>query len=39
MGAGQAEDFCARIADYEAILITDDDCVLTTPGVEQLRVC
>jgi thiamine biosynthesis lipoprotein len=39
MGAGQAEGFCARIADYEAILITDDDCVLTTPGVEQLRVC
>lgn len=37
MGAARAAQFCASLDGYEAVLIRDDDTVLTTPGIDQLR--
>lgn len=37
MGATRAGHFCAGLDDYDAVLIRDDDTVLTTPGIDQLR--
>ncbi|MDE3130948.1 MAG: FAD:protein FMN transferase [Acidobacteriota bacterium] len=38
MGATRAERFCVRLDGYDAILIREDDTVVTTPGIERLRV-
>lgn len=38
MGAERGAWWCARLDGYDAVLIRDDDTVLTTPGIEQLRV-
>lgn len=38
MGATRAVRFCSELEGYEAVLIRDDDTVLTTPGVDRLRV-
>lgn len=38
MGAARAERFCIGLDGYEAILIGADDTVVTTPGIESLRV-
>jgi thiamine biosynthesis lipoprotein len=37
MGAIRAAQFCAALDDYDAVLIRDDDTVVTTPGIDQLR--
>ncbi len=37
MGATRAAAFCAGLDGYEAVLIRDDDTVLTTPGIDALR--
>lgn len=38
MGARRAAGFCATLEGYDAVLIQEDDTVLTTPGIDQLRV-
>jgi thiamine biosynthesis lipoprotein len=38
MGAERASSWCARLNGYEAALFRDDDTVLTTPGLAELRV-
>lgn len=38
MGIDRAALFCAVLSGYEAVLICDDDTVLSTPGVDQLRL-
>jgi thiamine biosynthesis lipoprotein len=38
MGATRAAHFCAGLDGYDAILIRDDDTVITTPGIDQLQV-
>ena len=38
MGAARATRFCAALDGYDAVLIRDDDTVLTTPGIDRLRV-
>jgi thiamine biosynthesis lipoprotein len=37
MGADKAAQFCSTLTDYHAVLIGEDDTVLTTPGVDWLR--
>jgi thiamine biosynthesis lipoprotein len=37
MGATRAGHFCAGLDGYDAVLIRDDDTVLTTPGIDRLR--
>ena len=37
MGAVLAPRFCAGLEGYDAVLISDDDKVLTTPGIDRLR--
>jgi len=37
MGATRAAGFCGALDGYDAVLIRDDDTVLTTPGIDQLR--
>lgn len=37
MGAAGATRFCAGLTDYHAVLIRDDDTVITTPGIDWLR--
>lgn len=37
MGAARAAKFCAGLDAYDAVLISDDDTVLTTPGIDRLR--
>jgi len=37
MGAARAVPFCAGLEGYDAVLITEEDTVLTTPGVDRLR--
>ena len=37
MGAIRATKFCAGLDSYDAVLIRDDDTVITTPGIDQLR--
>jgi thiamine biosynthesis lipoprotein len=38
MGAERAAAWCARLEGYEAVLICDDDTVLSTPGIDAMRV-
>ena len=38
MGAQRAAGWCARLEGYEAALICEDDSVLTTPGLAELRI-
>ena len=38
MGATRAARFCAGLDGYDAVLIRDDDTVITTRGIEQLRL-
>lgn len=38
MGADRAAQWCAGLDGYEAVLICEDDTVLSTPGVAPLRV-
>lgn len=37
MGATRAGHFCAGLQGYDAVLIRDDDTVITTPGIDALR--
>ncbi len=37
MGALRAAQFCAALDGYDAVLIRDDDTVITTPGIDRLR--
>ena len=37
MGAARAADFCAGLDGYDAVLICEDDTVLTTPDIDRLR--
>jgi thiamine biosynthesis lipoprotein len=37
MGATRAGHFCAGLDGYDAVLIRDDDTVITTPGIDALR--
>lgn len=37
MGALRAAQFCAALDGYDAVLIRDDDTVVTTPGIDRLR--
>jgi thiamine biosynthesis lipoprotein len=37
MGATRAGHFCAGLDGYDAVLIRDDDTVVTTPGIDALR--
>jgi FAD:protein FMN transferase len=37
MGATRAANFCAGLRDYDAVLIRDDDTVITTVGIDALR--
>ncbi len=37
MGSTRAAQFCAGLHEYHAVLIRDDDTVLTTPGIDWLR--
>ncbi len=37
MGSDRAEYFCAELEGYDAVLIRDDDTMLTTPGIDRLR--
>lgn len=37
MGATRAAHFCAGLDGYDAVLIRDDDTVVTTAGIDQLR--
>lgn len=37
MGATRAAQFCAGLDRYHAVLIRDDDTVVTTPGIDWLR--
>ena len=38
MGAARGAAWCAALDGYDAILICADDTVLTTPGIDSLRV-
>jgi len=38
MGPVRAGQFCAGLAGYDAILIREDDSVVTTPGIDRVRV-
>jgi len=38
MGAQRGAQWCAGLDGYEAVLIRDDDTVLTTPGIDALRI-
>jgi FAD:protein FMN transferase len=37
MGAARAAQFCAGLDGYDAVLIRDDDTVVSTAGIDQLR--
>jgi thiamine biosynthesis lipoprotein len=37
MGAERAPRFCSTLEGYDAVLIREDDTVLTTSGIDQLR--
>jgi thiamine biosynthesis lipoprotein len=37
MGATRAGHFCAGLGGYDAVLIRDDDTVITTAGIDELR--
>lgn len=37
MGSIRAGQFCAGLDGYDAVLIRDDDTVITTPGIDRLR--
>ena len=37
MGAARAERFCVGLDGYDAVLIRDDDTVVTTSGIDQLQ--
>lgn len=38
MGATRAPQFCSGLTGYDAILIRADDTVVTTPGIDPLRI-
>ena len=37
MGAARAPQFCVALDDYDAVLIREDDTVITTMGIDELR--
>jgi thiamine biosynthesis lipoprotein len=38
MGAERAAEWCAALDGYDAVLMCDDDTVLSTPGIDRLRL-
>jgi thiamine biosynthesis lipoprotein len=38
MGVERATTWCAGLDGYEAVLICDDDTLLSTPGIDELRI-
>lgn len=37
MGAARAAQFCVGLDDYDAVLIRDDDTIVSTAGIDALR--